>query len=74
MRLLHNVASEGKVRRPDDFVTAWFSISSHIFRHLIPQLAKKYHGIATDYPSFANSDMPSIDNLVTVILPIDATK
>ncbi len=38
-----------------------FPTSSHMFRHLIPQLAKKYHVIAPDYPGFGNSDMPSID-------------
>ena len=38
-----------------------FPTSSHMFRNLIPQLAKKYHVIAPDYPGFGNSSMPSVD-------------
>ncbi len=32
--------------------------SSHMFRDLIPQLAKKFHVIAPDYPGFGYSDAP----------------
>jgi pimeloyl-ACP methyl ester carboxylesterase len=38
-----------------------FPTSSHMFRNLIPQLAKKYHVIAPDYPGFGNSSMPSVN-------------
>ncbi|PCI45167.1 MAG: alpha/beta hydrolase [Alphaproteobacteria bacterium] len=36
-----------------------FPTSSHMFRDLIPQLAKDYYVIAPDYPGFGNSDAPS---------------
>jgi pimeloyl-ACP methyl ester carboxylesterase len=32
--------------------------SSHMFRDLIPQLAKRFHVIAPDYPGFGYSDAP----------------
>lgn len=35
-----------------------FPTSSHMFRNLIPELAKKYHVIAPDYPGFGYSDAP----------------
>jgi len=35
-----------------------FPTSSHMFRHLIPALADRYHLIAPDYPGFGQSDMP----------------
>ncbi|MBV1907927.1 MAG: alpha/beta hydrolase [Kangiellaceae bacterium] len=50
-----------------------FPTSSHMFRNLIPQLAKEYHVIAPDYPGFGNSSMPalsefdySFDNLALI--------
>jgi pimeloyl-ACP methyl ester carboxylesterase len=38
-----------------------FPTSSHMFRNLIPQLSKKYHVVAPDYPGFGYSSMPSVD-------------
>lgn len=35
-----------------------FPTSSHMFRHLIPQLADRYHVVAPDYPGYGQSDMP----------------
>jgi pimeloyl-ACP methyl ester carboxylesterase len=35
-----------------------YPTSSHMFRDLIPQLAKKFHVIAPDYPGFGYSDAP----------------
>lgn len=35
-----------------------FPTSSHMFRHLIPLLADRYHVIAPDYPGYGQSDMP----------------
>ncbi len=51
-----------------------FPTSSHMFRNLIPALAKNYHVIAPDYPGYGNSSMPlvneydySFDHLANVI-------
>jgi pimeloyl-ACP methyl ester carboxylesterase len=51
-----------------------FPTSSHMFRNLIPALAKEYHVVAPDYPGFGQSAMPSrnklaytFDNLADVI-------
>jgi pimeloyl-ACP methyl ester carboxylesterase len=35
-----------------------FPTSSHMFRHLIPALADRYHVIAPDYPGYGQSDAP----------------
>ncbi len=35
-----------------------FPSSSHMFRHLIPALATRYHVIAPDYPGFGHSEAP----------------
>jgi pimeloyl-ACP methyl ester carboxylesterase len=50
-----------------------FPTSSHMYRNLIPDLAKNYRVIAPDYPGFGNSSMPalnefeySFDNLAKV--------
>src|ERR1700753_365537 len=32
--------------------------ASHMFRHLIPRLADRFHIVAPDLPGFGNSDMP----------------
>jgi len=51
-----------------------FPTDSHMFRNLIPMLAKNFHVIAPDYPGFGRSSMPSVkefeysfDNLAKVI-------
>jgi pimeloyl-ACP methyl ester carboxylesterase len=36
--------------------------SSHMFRNLIPLLAKRYHVIAPDYLGFGDSDSPLVDD------------
>lgn len=36
-----------------------FSSSSHMFRDLVPQLARRFHVIAPDYPGFGLSEQPS---------------
>lgn len=38
-----------------------FPTSSFMFRHLIPELADRYHVIAPDYLGFGYSDAPSVD-------------
>ncbi|MGH3641959.1 MAG: alpha/beta fold hydrolase [Mycobacterium sp.] len=35
--------------------------SSHMYRHLIPALADRYHVIAPDYPGFGHSARPGVD-------------
>ncbi|MCR9197598.1 MAG: alpha/beta fold hydrolase [Planctomycetaceae bacterium] len=51
-----------------------FPTSSHMFRHLIPQLATRYHVVAPDYPGFGYSSAPPVtrfeytfDNLARVM-------
>lgn len=39
-----------------------FPTSSHMFRDLIPQLAKNYHVVAPDYPGYGHSSAPSVDD------------
>jgi pimeloyl-ACP methyl ester carboxylesterase len=48
----------GDPLRPTVLLLHGFPTSSHMFRNLIPALAKKYHVIAPDYPGFGASDMP----------------
>jgi len=48
----------GNPSRPTILLLHGFPTSSHMFRNLIPALAKKYHVIAPDYPGFGASDMP----------------
>ena len=38
-----------------------FPTSSHMFRHLIPELSDRFHVVAPDYPGFGNSSMPTVD-------------
>ncbi|MBL4892234.1 MAG: alpha/beta hydrolase [Rhizobiaceae bacterium] len=48
----------GDPSKPTVLLLHGFPTSSHMFRNLIPELAKKYHVIAPDYPGFGASDMP----------------
>ena len=48
----------GDPNKPTILLLHGFPTSSHMFRHLIPALSKKYHVIAPDYPGFGASDMP----------------
>ncbi len=38
-----------------------FPSSSHMFRNLIPLLADKYHVVAPDFPGYAQSSAPSVE-------------
>jgi pimeloyl-ACP methyl ester carboxylesterase len=48
----------GDPSRPTVLLLHGFPTSSHMFRNLIPELAKHYHVIAPDFPGFGASDMP----------------
>lgn len=48
----------GDPNKPTILLLHGFPTSSHMFRNLIPNLAKDYHVIAPDYPGFGASDMP----------------
>ncbi|MFT7025920.1 MAG: pimeloyl-ACP methyl ester carboxylesterase [Paracoccaceae bacterium] len=49
----------GDPARPTVLLLHGFPTSSHMFRNLIPALARDYHVIAPDYPGFGASAMPS---------------
>lgn len=49
----------GPATAPTVLLLHGFPSSSHMFRDLIPQLAKKYHVIAPDYPGFGHSSAPT---------------
>ena len=49
----------GDRSKPTMLLLHGFPTSSHMFRNLIPQLAKHYHVLAPDYPGFGASDMPA---------------
>lgn len=51
----------GDPTRPTILLLHGFPTSSHMYRELIPQLAKHYHVIAPDYPGFGASEMPALD-------------
>ena len=64
----------GSKDKPTVLLLHGFPTSSHMFRNLIPILAKQYHVIAPDYPGFGQSSMPlvsafeySFDNLAKVM-------
>lgn len=48
----------GKKDKPAIVLLHGFPSSSHMFRNLIPELAKNYHVIAPDYPGFGHSANP----------------
>ena len=48
----------GPVTGPVVLLLHGFPTSSHMFRHLIPELADRYRVIAPDYPGFGQSDAP----------------
>ncbi len=51
----------GNEKAPTVLLLHGFPTSSHMFRNLIPDLAKRYHVIAPDYPGFGQSSMPAAD-------------
>jgi pimeloyl-ACP methyl ester carboxylesterase len=48
----------GPKDRPTIVLLHGFPSSSHMFRNLIPELAKNYHVIAPDYPGYGHSAIP----------------
>lgn len=48
----------GEKDKPTILLLHGFPSSSHMFRNLIPELAKDYHVIAPDYPGFGHSGNP----------------
>lgn len=48
----------GSKDKPTIVLLHGFPSSSHMFRNLIPELAKNYHLIAPDYPGFGHSGQP----------------
>jgi len=51
----------GRSDAPAILLLHGFPTSSHMFRNLIPTLAKEYHIVAPDYPGFGQSAMPPRD-------------
>lgn len=51
----------GSEDAPSIILLHGFPTSSHMFRHLIPELSDKYHVVAPDYPGFGYSSMPNAD-------------
>jgi pimeloyl-ACP methyl ester carboxylesterase len=49
----------GDRSKPTMLLLHGFPTSSHMFRNLIPRLAKRYHVLAPDYPGFGASGMPA---------------
>ncbi|AWS41943.1 alpha/beta fold hydrolase [Streptosporangium sp. 'caverna'] len=50
----------GPAEAPTVVLLHGFPTSSHMFRHLIPLLADRYHVIAPDHIGFGRSSMPSV--------------
>jgi len=64
----------GDPNAPTILLLHGFPTSSHMFRELIPQLSKRFHLVAPDYPGFGQSSMPAVnefdytfDNLANVV-------
>ena len=51
----------GDPARPTVLLLHGFPTSSHMYRNLIPALAKRYHVLAPDYPGFGASSMPAAE-------------
>lgn len=51
----------GSSENPTVLLLHGFPTSSQMFRHLMPQLAQRYHVVAPDYPGYGNSSAPSVD-------------
>ncbi|MER7820750.1 alpha/beta fold hydrolase [Streptomyces sp. NPDC087659] len=52
----------GDPQAPTVVLLHGFPTSSHMFRHLIPALADRYHVVAPDHIGFGQSAMPSLDD------------
>lgn len=64
----------GSPEKPTILLLHGYPTSSHMFRNLIPNLAKSYHVLAPDYPGFGRSEQPpmseftySFDNYALII-------
>lgn len=64
----------GDKTKPTILLLHGYPTSSHMFRNLMPLLAKDYHVLAPDYPGFGRSDQPkmkdfdySFDNLALIV-------
>lgn len=51
----------GSPEAPTILLLHGFPTSSHMYRNLIPMLARDYHVLAPDYPGFGHSDAPARD-------------
>jgi len=51
----------GPANAPTLLLLHGFPTSSHMFRHLIPLLAERFHVVAPDLPGFGRSDLPPRD-------------
>jgi pimeloyl-ACP methyl ester carboxylesterase len=51
----------GRHEAPAVLLLHGFPASSHMFRHLIPALADRFHVVAPDYPGFGYSSYPARD-------------
>lgn len=51
----------GSRSNPTILLLHGFPTSSHMFRHLIPALADRFHLVAPDYPGYGNSSMPTVN-------------
>ena len=52
----------GDLESPTVLLLHGFPTSSHMFRNLIPALARGYHVVAPDYPGYGNSSAPSVED------------
>ena len=52
----------GNPANPTVLLLHGFPTSSHMFRHLVPQLSDRYHLVAPDYPGFGQSSFPARDD------------
>ena len=52
----------GQADAPQIVLLHGFPTSSHMFRNAIPVLAEDFHVIASDYPGYGLSSMPSVDD------------
>jgi pimeloyl-ACP methyl ester carboxylesterase len=71
---------DGPKDAPTILLLHGFPTSSHMFRHLLPALADRYHVVAPDLPGFGFSDAPdrksfpyTFDNLAKVIAAFTQT-
>jgi pimeloyl-ACP methyl ester carboxylesterase len=54
----------GDPTRPAVLLLHGFPSASHMFRHLIPELADRYHLVAPDLPGFGMTEQPGRDQFV----------